>query len=309
MRKCVAILLHFRSIEMTLRCIHSLASERVDAVVIVDNSEDGGASLASLRPGAAAIPINTVYLEPGVNLGFAAGVNLAIETVAARYDDCDVLLINSDATLAAGTIAHLRTAVEGDQPVIAAPSIDGPTGLVPARTYYRHISAMISPRGPGLRGHALLGGACLMLHRTLARGPIFDEAFFFYGDDIEMGYRMGRAGVALVDVPEGTVIHEGSGSSGNGSLFYEYHMSRAHLLLVVRLGYRGIGRWLLGVGRLLFLSLRALIRSLRYRSFRPWKGLFMAVTDVTKGRCRSLTPPAIYDSSASFAPDTSRTLP
>jgi len=292
MRECVAVLLHFRSTAMTLRCIRSLASEGVQTVVIVDNSEDGGASLALLRPEATTVPIEAVYIEPGVNLGFAAGVNRAVEVVGSWREDRDLLLINSDATLAPGTITHLRIAVAGDAPTIAAPSIDGPTGLVPARTYYRHISATISPAGPGLRGHALLGGACLMLHRTLARGPIFDESFFFYGDDIEMGYRMARAGVVLVDVPEGVVIHEGSGSSGNGSLFYEYHMSRAHLLLVGRLGYSGVGYWLLGAGRLFFLSVRALIRSLRHRSVRPWKGLFMALGDAVRGRRRSLTPPA-----------------
>jgi GT2 family glycosyltransferase len=291
MRKCVAVLLHFRSTPMTLGCIRSLASEGVDAVVVVDNSEDDGASLAQLRLEALAIPIEVVYLEPKINLGFAAGVNRGVDAIAASKEDCDLLLINSDATLAPGTVAHLRAAVAGEAPVIAAPSIDGPTGLVPARTYYRHISATISPVGPGLRGHALLGGACLMLHRTLARGPIFDESFFFYGDDIEMGYRMARAGVVLVDVPEGIVIHQGSGSSGNGSLFYEYHMSRAHLLLAGRLGYGRVSGALLRTGRLFFLSLRAAVRSLRHRSLRPWKGLFMALDDVMRGRCRSLTPP------------------
>ncbi|PTR26314.1 GT2 family glycosyltransferase [Luteibacter sp. OK325] len=292
MRKCVAVLLHFRSAAMTLRCLQSLASEGVDIVVVVDNSEDDGASIVPLRSGAAHIPTEVVYLEPGVNLGFAAGVNRAVELIAGWGGEYDLLLINSDASLAPGTVGHLRTAVAGKSPVIAAPSIDGPTGLVPARTYYRHLSATISPAGPGLRGHALLGGACLMLHHTLVHEPIFDETFFFYGDDIEMGYRMAQRGVALVDVPEGVVIHEGSGSSGNGSIFYEYHMSRAHLLLVGRLGYGMAARFGLGAGRFFFLTLRALVRSVRHRSLRPWKGLAMALSDLLRGRRRSLTPPA-----------------
>jgi len=289
--KCVAVLLHFRSAAMTLRCLQSLASEGVDIVVVVDNSEDDGASIVPLRSGAAHIPAEIVYLEPGVNLGFAAGVNRAVELIAGWGGEYDLLLINSDASLAPGTVGHLRAAVADKSPVIAAPSIDGPTGLVPARTYYRHLSATISPAGPGLRGHALLGGACLMLHHTLVHEPIFDETFFFYGDDIEMGYRMAQRGVALVDVPEGVVIHEGSGSSGNGSIFYEYHMSRAHLLLVGRLGYGMAGRFGLGAGRLFFLTIRALVRSVRHRSLRPWKGLGMALSDLLRGRRRSLTPP------------------
>ncbi len=290
--KCVAILLHFRSAEMTAGCVASLASEGVPAVVIVDNSEDGGASLRGLTPLIRDIGIDKHLIEPGHNLGFAAGVNRGIAFVAATMPDAAVLLINSDATLAAGTVGYLLRAVQGERPAIAAPSIDGPTGLVPARTYYRHFSATISPSGPGMRGHALLGGACLMVHRSLVRAPLFDEMFFFYGDDIELGCRMARQGVALVDVPEGVVIHQGSGSSGNGSLFYEYHMSRAHMLMVSRLGYGIAGRASLVAGRIIFLGLRAFVRSVRFRSLRSWQGLVMAAIDVSRGRLRSLTPQA-----------------
>jgi GT2 family glycosyltransferase len=130
-----------------------------------------------------------------------------------------------------------------------------------------------------------------MVHRSLVRSPLFDESFFFYGDDIEMGYRMGRNGVALVDVPEGIVIHQGSGSSGNGSLFYEYHMSRAHLLLVGKLGYAVPAQLALMGARIVSLMLRAGVRSVRYRSVRPWIGLAMAGFDVIRGRHRTLTPP------------------
>lgn len=292
MRDCIAILLHFRSAAMTCRCIESLASEGVFLVVVVDNSEDNGASLRDLLESVREVAIRIHVIEPGRNLGFAVGVNRGIQFVAETMHDVDVLLINSDATLKPGTLDCLRRAVAGDSPSIAAPSIDGPTGLVPARTYYRHLSATISPVGPGWRGHALLGGACLMLHRSLVHSPLFDESFFFYGDDIELGFRLAGDGVALLDVPEGVVIHQGSGSSGNGSLFYEYHMTRAHLLMVSRLGYGFSGRLCLMSGRFVFLVLRALVRSLRFRAFRPWRGLFMAVLDVWSGHCRSLTPSA-----------------
>jgi GT2 family glycosyltransferase len=290
-RECIAVLLHFRSVDLTLRCVASLDAQGVDAVVIVDNSEDAGFSLSALRAGLPAGRIHVRYLEPGTNLGFARGVNTAVAAIVSERRDVDLLLINSDATLAPGTVDHLRRAVAGEAAVIAAPSIDGPTGLVPARTYYRHLSGAITPAGPGWLGHGLLGGACLMVHRSLVKAPLFDESFFFYGDDIELGYRMGKHGVILADVPEGIVIHQGSGSSGNGSLFYEYHMSRAHLLLVGKLGYSPPTRIALLGARMVSLGLRAAVRSFRYRSVRPWKGLVMAFFDVSRGRHRTLTPP------------------
>jgi GT2 family glycosyltransferase len=232
------------------------------------------------------------FVEPGRNLGFSSGVNAGIALIQDELQGRHVLLINNDATLTRGTVAGLDQAVSAHTRAIAAPRIHGPTGLVDARVYYRHITGILSVTGPGLKGHALLGGACLMVHESLCHVPLFDEAFFFYGDDVELGFRMGSLGVPLLDVPSATVVHEGSASSTNGSLFYEYHMSRAHLILVSRLGYRGVSRIGLLATRGLTLVARACVRSFRYRSLRAFRGLFMAVGDVARGRFRTLTPPA-----------------
>lgn len=289
----VGLVLHFRDDARTTQCVLSLVEEGLRDVVIVDNSEDAGASLARLR---ARLPVDALvcvhYVEPGRNLGFSAGMNAGIELIARELSGRHVLLINNDATLAPGSVAALAEAVSAHSRAVAAPCIDGPTGLVAARVYYRHISGILSVKGPGLRGHALLGGACLMVHESLCHGALFDEAFFFYGDDVELGYRMGVAGVALLDIPAAKVIHEGSASSTNGSLFYEYHMARAHLLLVSRLGYRGIARAGLFVVRSVVLTARACVRASRYRSFAAFRGLAMAAMDVVRGRLRNLTPSA-----------------
>jgi N-acetylglucosaminyl-diphospho-decaprenol L-rhamnosyltransferase len=292
MRECLAILLHFRSASLTVQCVQSLIAERVDVIVIVDNSEDRGVSLAALRIELGEAVHWVRILEPGRNLGYARGINYALDALPEYHGRVDLLLINNDATFVEGTVSHLRLAVAGPNPVVAAPLIDGPTGLVSARTYYRHVSALITPVGPGLRGHVVLGGACLMVHRELVGSSLFDESFFFYGDDIEFGYRMLRQGVVLLDVQQGTIVHKGSASSRNGSLFYEYHMARAHLGLAYKLSDTFQGRLVLFVGRALFLPLRATVRSFRFRSFRPWTGLGMAVIDMLRGRVRTLTPPA-----------------
>lgn len=289
----VGLLLHFRDEVRTAKCVLSLSREGIRDVVVVDNSEDRGSSLARLRSlltldGASRVH----YVEPGRNLGFSSGVNAGIALVQDELRGRHVLLINNDATLGEGAVAALDQAVSAHARAIAAPRIHGPTGLVDARVYYRHISGIISVTGPGMKGHALLGGACLMVHESLCRAPLFDEAFFFYGDDVEFGFRMGSLGVPLLDVPVATVIHEGSASSTNGSLFYEYHMARAHLVLVSRLGYRGVARIGLLAARSLTLVARAGVRSLRYRSLRAFRGLFMAASDVARGRLRTLTPPA-----------------
>ncbi|WP_170207523.1 glycosyltransferase family 2 protein [Luteibacter pinisoli] len=292
MTDCIGVVLHFRASELTEACIRSLAQEGLGDAIVVDNSEDGGASLADLRARLVDSSMRLTFVEPGRNLGYAAGINAALASLGASLGSAHVLLINSDATLAPGTLRRLADSVADDEAVVAAPLIDGPTGLVPARTYYRHFSAMINPVGPGMHGHALLGGACLLISRRLLRLPLFDETFFFYGDDIEFGHRVVRQGGVLRDVPEGVVRHQGSAASGNGSLFYEYHMTRAHLLLVQRLDQGRACRWAMYAGRAVLLPLRACVRMMRFRSLTAWRALLMATADVASGRVRSLTPPS-----------------
>ena len=286
----VALLLHFRNAAQTHDCIASLLREGVDHLVVVDNSDDGGSSLAVLKAmlGSADSPI--FYLEPGKNLGFSRGINAGMALISSTWIGADVLVINNDAVLAEGSLDKLHEAVIGVAPVIAAPRIQGPSGVVSPKVFYRHLSATLRPE-PGSRfEHALLGGPCLMVHSSLCTAGFFDETFFFYGDDIELSHRMAAGGVALVEVPGALLVHEGSASSRMGSLFYEYHMARAHLLITGRLGYRLSGRLCLLTCRVFTLTARALFRSVRFGSMKPWKGLAMAWWDFLRGRTRSLMP-------------------
>ncbi|HEY4146299.1 glycosyltransferase family 2 protein [Pinirhizobacter sp.] len=290
MSEVVALLLHFRNAVQTHACVLSLLREGVDRLVVVDNSGDGGTSLAALKTmsGVASSPI--FYMEPDQNLGFSRGINAGMAFISSRWTGASVLVINNDAVLSEGSLEKLRGAVIGVLPVIAAPRIQGPYGVVSPKVFYRHLSATLRSKSGSRFEHALLGGACLMVHSSLCTADFFDETFFFYGDDIELSHRMAARGVALVEVPGALLVHEGSASSRMGSLFYEYHMARAHLLVTGRLGYRLPGRLGLLVCRVFTLAARAFFRSIRFGSMKPWKGLIMAWWDFLRGQTRALNP-------------------
>ena len=81
-RPVVGLLLNYRDAPRSLRCIRSLLDDGVRPVLVWDNSEDAGVSARSLRQETADAPVTVV--ESGVNLGFAIGVNRALERIDAE---------------------------------------------------------------------------------------------------------------------------------------------------------------------------------------------------------------------------------
>lgn len=291
----VALILHFRDEGCTAACITSLVGDGIDKVVVVDNSEDAGRSLARLRGHLAPLLQAGLALEvsePGRNLGFAAGVNLGLQIVRRHFGATHTLLINNDAVVTTGACqALLQAASRAGSHALVAPTLSTPIGNFSSLAYYQPYLALITRRPlPGSLPH--LGGCCLLLPPVLSQPPLLDEDFFFYGEDFELGARSARKGIALIAADHVAVSHRMSVGSRNGSLFYEYHMARAHLLVVGKLAGTGPERMLMWMGRLVTMPARALLRTLRHRSTNPVRGLLMAAVDVARHRRRDLTPPA-----------------
>jgi GT2 family glycosyltransferase len=113
----------------------------------------------------------------------------------------------------------------------------------------------------------------LLIATERVRLPLFDEDFFMYGEDCELGWRLSRFPGAIVHLAETLVEHDGSASSGLGSPFYETHMVAAHLILGRKLATGSFDAWLLCVLRSFMLLARALVRSLRFHSRIPLSSL------------------------------------
>jgi hypothetical protein len=196
------------------RCVETLRAGiggQVDEIVVVDNgSVDGSIERLGNHAGLRMV-------EMGRNLGFAAGVNRG-----ARECHSDLLLLlNPDVRVLAGAVdAAVRYL--GAHPEVG---IVGAV-LVDERGRWQPSSGRF-----GVLGHLLLDtrvtrrsvrssgyvdwvhGAFLLLPRTVfeqLRG--LDEAFFMYGEDIDLCARARRLGWRTAIVAEARAIHLGNRS-------------------------------------------------------------------------------------------------
>lgn len=265
----VGLTLNYRDAARTLRCVSSLLADQVPHVLVWDNSEDSGHSANDLRSLIAGDPRVSIAVSDH-NMGFAAGVNRGLAWISTHFPGAWVLLINNDAILVAGaTIAMVQKLERMPEAVIAYPTIDHGGSRIGTAFYQPHFGLITKTRLPG--GIPYASGCCQLLDPSRLEGPWFDEEFFMYGEDMELGYRLGMR--RMLHVPDAWVLHEGSASSHVGSLFYETRMVAGHWLLVGKLAKNRFELVTFYVGRGVSLILRAVLRAWRHGSWEPLKGL------------------------------------
>ena len=260
--------------------LDSVASASVDPLlVIVADNLPGGPDIRSLTLSAGA-----TYLPLDGNLGYGGAINAAAVDLPAQIEW--ILVSNPDVALQPGSLdVLLKHARSSDRIGSVGPAILTATG-----TLYPSARAVPS-LGTGI-GHALfanlwvgnpwtrayrndrasdgvqrdagwLSGACVLVRRSVfdELGG-FDTSFFMYFEDVDLGFRLGRAGYRNVYVPTATVTHTGAHSTTEHSAA----MIRAHHASAKRfIGKKYSGALLFPVRAVLGLSLdvRSLIERRR----------------------------------------------
>lgn len=271
----IALVVNFRDARRTMYCVRSLLDNDVCHVVIWDNSADNGVSAAELDDSLAGENRVSIEVSP-CNLGFAAGANRGLQACRQRMEQAWVLLINNDATAPSELARKLAGALaEDNRTLLAFPALMHSGHRLDEVYYHRWLAMLSDRRFPG--AFRVPRGCCLMLAADRWSGPLFDEDFFMYGEEIELGWRLRVRQGAMVCVNDTLVEHEGSASSRLGSPFYEARVVAAHLILAHKLAHNRIEACLLSTTRVPMLLSRALIRSLRFRSFTPWLALWQGL--------------------------------
>lgn len=271
----IGLTLNFRDVELTLRCVDSLLNNGAAHVVIWDNSDDDGLSAGQLVERVAGNEKVSLLVSPA-NLGFSAAVNRSIAWIGKRFGDVWVALINNDAVFLPGALDRLGCALmHKPEALMAFSDIDHGGQIIGPVYYQRWLALFARWRMPG---SAVYGSGCAMLIApNRLEEALFDDSFFMYGEDIELGWRfVGRDGW-FSHVPGVWVRHEGSASSGMGSEFYESRMVAAHLLLARKLASGFLDYALMIFGRCFTLTARACLRALRYRSTLPFRALWQGL--------------------------------
>lgn len=203
---------------------------RADAIVVVDNaSEDTSLEGVDALPGVAVMRMDQ-------NLGFAAGNNRAIERCTTDW----VLLLNPDAFPESGWVAALLDAAAAHPGVAAFGSRQmqhGKDGILDGIGDRYYISGQIrrdryqKPCRPEdlLPREIFSPCAAAAMYRmdVLRQCGGFDEDFFCYAEDVDLGFRLRLNGYRAWYVPEAVVLHMGSASTGgqHGD-FATYHGHR-----------------------------------------------------------------------------------
>jgi GT2 family glycosyltransferase len=282
MRICAIILNHFGFTD-TVGCVESLLkSNGLGHIVVVENSvseeELNGLETRLLGRGPVAI------LCSEKNLGFAGGVKFALNAIGISNFDA-FLILNNDTLVPQDTVTCLETRLNNGGFDFVAPSIYSypeTSVMWSDGNYYNRFTGLISHCPLLVMSNSIfyLSGCCLLIRSGVFQSiGYFDEAFFMYGEDVEFCYRATRKGLKFGLVPEARIFHKGSGSSGNNSLFYEYHTCRSHLLLCSKLARSPKEErcsWFL---KLIVMSMRSIWRVFRFGNFNSLRGLRRAVSE------------------------------
>jgi GT2 family glycosyltransferase len=207
------------------RCLQALARQVHPPleVLLVDNASSDD-SVAFVRRDYPQVRL----LPQGRNLGFAAGNNLAASQARGEW----LALLNPDAfpepDWLAGYAAAIREHPEcgcftGRLLDAADPGrMDGSgdlyhvSGLSWRRDHGQPVSAVRRPPGPVF---SACGASAVYRRELFLELGGFDEDFFCYMEDVDLGFRLRLAGETCRYVPAATALHLGSGTTARRSDF------------------------------------------------------------------------------------------
>ncbi|HEX6938339.1 MAG TPA: glycosyltransferase family 2 protein [Longimicrobiales bacterium] len=245
-RSLPVYVLNWNGGDAVVACVASvLRSEGVaPAVYVIDNdSGDGSAERLAGMLGRERV------IGTGGNRGYAAGMNAALAHLREAGGE-HALLLTHDVRLAPDALARLvATARQDPKIALVGPVVvcrERPRRLIGAGGFLRpgrlaagHHREVLEPAPYRVDW---LDGCCLLARREAVDSVGgFDESYFLYFEDTDLGHRLVRAGWSVVLEPRAVAIHEKYGVPGT---YYFHYM--------VRNRYRfwrknfGIGPWRVG---------------------------------------------------------------
>jgi GT2 family glycosyltransferase len=236
-----AVVVNWNGLDCVDACLASLLRQTWPAleIIVVDNgSRDGSRELLRSRYGS-----RVTVIESRVNLGFAGGNNLGIRAAKGAY----VALLNNDAVADPDWISALVRAAAADPAVGMCACkilVLGRSGLIDSAGLLMSADGIGRGRGrlePDGEAYAraedaLVPSGCAALYRRAMLDEIglFDEDFFAYCEDSDLGLRGRLAGWRCRYVPDAVVHHAYSRSTAPYSTFKAFHVERNRCFVVLK---------------------------------------------------------------------------
>ena len=215
----LSIIIPYRDTPAALdRCVAALdrGCDGLDHELIVVDNGSRSESVAVLAPGR-----NGRVLRNDTNRGFAAACNQAAIAASGRY----LLFLNSDAVVGPSSLSHMIAALERDAALAGvAPLHRDRCGrsISPARAWlgpvdqalgligYARARSPLSADGLPIDDVPWVSAAALLVRtRVFRMVGGFDEGYFFYEEDEDLGWRLAQRGYRVAVCRDAAVDHFG----------------------------------------------------------------------------------------------------
>jgi GT2 family glycosyltransferase len=206
-------------------------------IILVDNaSTDGSVELIKKNFSNIKLIVNET------NLGFAGGNNIGIRASRGRY----IMILNNDTRLDPKCIEELKRGIEKDERVGACASkilLENEEDLLDAAGIVIYPDGLSIGRGRLEKGNRydeeteVFGGsgcACLYRREMLEDIGLYDEDFFAYADDTDLGWRAQLANWKCLYNPRAIVYHFHSASSGTYSPLKAFLVERNRIWVSIK---------------------------------------------------------------------------
>ena len=232
------------------QCLNSvmLAAKNVNCEVIVvdNNSSDGSNEMLNAK-----FP-KVQVIQNSENVGFSKANNQGIKICKGKY----ILLLNPDTVIDEQTLTKITERMNADDQIggLGVRMVDGKGVFLPESkrglptpfvAFYKifGLSSIFKKSKRFGRYHLsyldefeeneidILSGAFMFMRKeVLDKIGLLDEAFFMYGEDIDLSYRIQKAGYKNLYFPQTTIIHYKGESTKKSSVNYVFVFYRAMII-------------------------------------------------------------------------------
>ncbi len=223
-------------------CINSLLNQTYNnfEIIVVDNgSSDSSVNYLKKVQGE---KIKVIFLEK--NSGFGAGNNEGFKHSRGDY----IVLLNNDTQVENDFLEKIIKPFEIEESIgMVAPLIlfkNNPDTIDKAGGHLVYFDGLNRGRGCQEKlnkyylkpGYVLIpdGCACCFKRELIERFGFFDEDFFLYGEDTDLGLRYLRAGYKCYYQPESIVYHYHSATAGEYSKLKAYYVERNRVFVLIK---------------------------------------------------------------------------
>lgn len=248
-----AVVVNYDGGASLLGCVASLRQAGASEIAVVDNGSRDG-SLAALADADRAVHL----LPQGLNLGYGSGANRGITRLGEIDPDLQLFVVcNPDVEVDPGSLTRLVEVLERrPETAVVGPALYWPSGerYPSARSFPSYLTAlahgligMFVPDNPWSRryrgeqrgdlsggGEAdrsgeppvdWVSGACFVVRRCAFESVGgFDEGYFMYVEDLDLCWRLRKAGWEIRYVPSARAVHD----QGLSAKRRPYRMLAAH---------------------------------------------------------------------------------